>query len=248
MERVQRVDGFGVLEEDPATGLEYHVRNNNRGIPTVIPAVRFWPMEDARYRLDENYVPNYNNYRIVDGEVEITPIQRILVDADLGWTELKEKTRNLVHDAVIPAAGYHFDFAEMMPDLQIKLINNNPKLMGLKHQERNKGVFDGTNFQIMYNTAAKAINFGTDNFVFPSADPTFALIGCKQDTFLTIWEKGATKKQNAKGQDLIEKMKALGMIKSTEIDKITMNYKIVSKWTHVVEIIIEFNDSCDYMN
>lgn len=248
MERVQRVEGFGVPEEDPETGLEYHVKNNDKREPTAIPAIRYLPLEPVQYKMDNHYVPCYNNYKMVDGELVVTPIQRTTVDEDLGWHELKEKTRNLVHDTVIPAAGFFFKFAEMMPDLQIKIVNADPKIMGLKHQERNKGVFDGTNLQIVYNMAAKAINFGTSNFVYPAMDPTFAIVGCRNDTQVTIWSKDFPNRRNAKGQDLIKKMRELGMITSTKIDKIVLNYKIQSKWSHTAEIIIDFHDSCDHMN
>ena len=248
MERVQRVEGFGVPEQDPATGLDYHVKDNEQRMPTAIPAIRFLPLEEVQHRLNNDYRPNYNNYRMVNGKLEVTPIQRIPVDDDLGWQELKEMKRNLVHDTIIPAAGFYFEFAEMMPDLQIKLINNNPKILGLKHQERNKGVFDGTNLQIIYNLAAKAINFTTANFIFPSMDPTFALVGCKQNTKVTIWSKEFPNRKNAKGQDLINKMRELGMISTTKVDKIVLDYKIMSKWTHTAEIIMDFHDSCDYMN
>lgn len=147
----------------------------------------------------------------------------------------------------IPSAGFYFMHADTMPDLQIKIINSTPKVMGLTHQERSKGVFDGTNMQIMYNVAAKSIEFTTANFVFPSADPTFALVGCKHDTKVVIWSEEFTKRRNAKGQDLIDKLKDLKMITCIEIKKIELNYKVVSQWSHVAEVVISFCDTLDFM-
>ena len=80
-------------------------------------------MEEVKYKLDNEYVPTLNNYQMWNGELVVTPIKRIPVDDDFGWTELREKTRNTVHDAMIPAAGFYFLHADTMPDLQIKIIN-----------------------------------------------------------------------------------------------------------------------------
>ena len=41
MERVQRVKGYGNLETDPATNLDYHVEDDDQGKPNCIPAVRY---------------------------------------------------------------------------------------------------------------------------------------------------------------------------------------------------------------
>ena len=247
MERVQRINGFGTHEVDPASNLDYHVRNNDQRIPTAIPSVRYIPMEEVKYKLDNEYVPTLNNYQMWNGELVVTPIKRIPLDDDFGWTELREKTRNTVHDAMIPAAGFYFMHADTMPDLQIKIINSTPKVMGLAHQERNKGVFDGTNMQIIYNLASKCYEFTTANFVYPAADPTHALVGCKHDTKVIIWSEEFSKKRNAKGQDLIDKLIALKMITSAEIKKIELDYKIISKWSHVAELIISFSDALEFL-
>lgn len=247
MERVQRVNGFGTHEVDPASNLDYHVKNNDRRIPTAIPSVRYIPMEEVKFKLDNHYIPTMNNYQMWNGELVVTPIQRTSIDEDFGWSELREKTRNVAHDMIIPSAGFYFMHADTMPDLQVKIINATPKVMGLAHQERNKGIFDGTSMQIMYNVAAKSIEFTTANFVFPSADPTFALVGCKHDTKVMIWSEEFTKRRNAKGQDLIDKLKDLKMITSTDIKKIELNYKVVSKWSHVAEVILSFNDALDFL-
>ena len=247
MERVQRVNGFGTHEVDPANNLDYHVRNNDKRVPTVIPSVRFLPMEEVRYKLDNDYIPTMNNYQKIDGEVIVTPITRTPVDKDFGWVELKEKTRNIAHDTIIPAAGFYFAHADTMPDLQIKIINSTPKVMGFAHQERNKGVFDGTNLQIIYNLAAKSIDFTTANFVFPSVDPTAAIVGCKHDTETTIWSEEFSTRRNALGQDLIDKLKEKKMIKNMEVKMIKLKYKVISKWSHVAEIIISFNDTLEFL-
>lgn len=88
MERVQRVNGFGIHEVDPANNLDYHVRNNDRRIPTAIPSVRYAPLEEVKFKLDNNYVPTMNNYQMWNGKLVVTPIQRTPVDDDFGWTEL----------------------------------------------------------------------------------------------------------------------------------------------------------------
>ena len=204
-------------------------------------------MEEVKFKLDNNYIPTLNNYQMWNGELLVTPIQKVPVDNDFGWTELREQTRNSVHDAIIPAAGFYFMHADTMPDLQIKIVNSTPKVMGLAHQERNKGAFDGTNMQIMYNLASRSIEFTTANFVFPAADPTHALVGCKNDSKIMIWSKDFTKRRNAKGQDLIDKLKELKMITSVEIKEIELNYRVVSKWSHVAEVIIGFHDTLEFM-
>ena len=252
MEGVRRVEGFGFPEIDPETGLLYHVQANNRRIPTAIPAIRFKPLEEVKYKLDNDYVPTYNNYQMVkkgDGEeLKVTPITREAIDNDFSWSELREMTRNTVHNVLIPSAGFYYKHADVMPDINIKMVNATPKVMGFKAQERNKGAFDATNMQIMYNTAAKAIDFTPDHFVVPAVDPTFALIGCKNSFKKVIWSEDFDKRENAKGQDLIELIKGLGMTNNMKTRKIQIDYKATSKWTHTVEIIFEFVDELEYMD
>ena len=256
MERVRRVNGFGTHEVDPENNADYHVSDENRATDgirrvTAIPAVRFHPLEEIQNRLDNNYIPVYNEYKRVkvgqNWEVKVTPKPRIPIDIDFGWHELCEQTRNVVHDATIPSAGFFFKHADVMPDLQIKLVNSTPKVMGFKPQERNKGVFDRANMQIMYNQAGKAINFTANHFVFPAIDPTFALVGCKDSFIQEIWNHNKSPRENATGQDFIDKIKQLGMIISSNIKDITLNYKVISKWTHTAEIVIQFIDEYEFM-
>ena len=252
MEGVRRVSGFGTAETDPETGLEYHVESSSQRIPTAVPAIRYHPLEEVKNKLDNNYVPCYNNYKMVKKgqtwELEVTPINRIPADLDFGWRELCEMTRNTVHDAIIPSAGKYFKHGNVLPDLHIKLVNSTPKVMGFKPQERNKGVFDRTNFQILYNQASKAVDFGTNHFVYPSMDPTFALVGCNHDFEKTIWTKEWDARQNAKGQDLINMASQLEMIISKNLETVKIVYRATSKWTHSVELIMAFTDEFDFMN
>ena len=251
MERVRRVQNFGVPETDPGTNLDYFVADNGQKEPTAIPAIRFRPLEEVQHKLSNEYIPCYNDYQMVkDGQewkLKVTPKIRTPIDIDFGWSELCEMTRNTVHDCLIPSAGFYFAHADVMPDLHIKLVNCTPKVMGFKPQERNKGVFDKANIQILYNQAAKAIDFTTENFVVPAIDPTFALVGCKNNFTQVIWTEEADAKSNAKGQDTINKAKQLGMIISSNIKKVTIDYKATSKWTHTVEIIFAFQDDLAFL-
>ena len=180
-------------------------------------------------------------------ELKVTPIPRESIDNDFSWSELREMTRNTVHDVTIPSAGFYYKHADVMPDIHIKLVNATPKVMGFKAQERNKGAFDSTNMQTMYNTASKAIEFTTAHFVVPAVDPTFALVGCKKDFKTIIWSEEFDRRKNAKGQDLIDKVKMLGMTNNMQVKKIHLDYKATSKWTHTVEIIFEFNDELEFL-
>ena len=121
--------------------------------------------------------------------------------------------------------------------------------MGFKRQERNKGCFDGYNLQAAYNEAGKSINFSSSSsFVYPSIDPTAALIGSRRSFTTEIFNKEWSKTQNRKGNDFIEKLKQMGMIGSLPIQKINLDYQVISKWSHCAEMVILFEDTYEFMN
>ena len=101
--------------------------------------------------------------------------------------------------------------------------------------------------QDVYNSVCKLQNYNENtNFLYPAIKPDAALIGWNKNHHSHIWPRHGSMK--AEADQVIRKMIENKMIRNASIKKVTFDYKIVSEWTHVAEIIVEFSACTNYVS
>lgn len=131
-----RIKGYGFYDEDPRTGRGYYTKDDKKGVPNAVPAVRMArvPLGDVTNRIQSDYRPTLNDYvqiktkdnvelvRVIPKDPENDP-ELVPVELDFGWTELSESRRNTNHSALIHSAGHFISFGKLLPDLLIKMVS-----------------------------------------------------------------------------------------------------------------------------
>ena len=121
--------------------------------------------------------------------------------------------------------------------------------MGFKKNFRNKGAFESSTIQEIYNQICKSIEYDAEtNFVYPSKLVDGALYGWTENKSFKIWPRGPHSKHKKEAEDVIGLLMAKNMINTTPIESIALEYKATTKDTHVAEIKIKFEDSIPELN
>ena len=121
--------------------------------------------------------------------------------------------------------------------------------MGFKKNFRNKGAFESSSIQEVYHQICRSISYDEEtNFVYPSKLVDGALYGWNKNANFKIWPRNSNSSHKLEAEEVIGILMAKDMISTTPIEAITLEYKAVSKETHIAEIKIKFADAVPEIN
>ena len=121
--------------------------------------------------------------------------------------------------------------------------------MGFTRHLRNNGPFVPSAIQEVYDLVGRSLPFDADeNFVYPSKLVDGIMLGWENEKKIQIWPNKSCKVMEKEADKIVKMLKDKEMVNSTPIEKIMLDYKIISKETHVAEISILFEDSYSLMN
>ena len=109
--------------------------------------------------------------------------------------------------------------------------------------KRNKKDFDQKNLQWLYHEICyNLIPFEAQNFLFPAAEPNYALYGWKKSMKTTLFPNVDPRK-NEKIEKIFDELKKRGLVSHVKIAEMELHYHAASQWSHVAEIIVEFENA-----
>ena len=121
--------------------------------------------------------------------------------------------------------------------------------MGFTKHLRNSGPFEPSAIQQIYDLVGRSLPFDADeNFVYPSKLVDGIMLGWENEKKIQIWPNNISKELEKEADKIIKMLKDKEMVTSTPIIKINLDYKIISKETHIAEISFYFEDNFNLMN
>ena len=107
---------------------------------------------------------------------------------------------------------------------------------------RNKKDFDQKNLQWLYhNVCYNLISFEAQNFLYPAIEPNYALYGWKKSMKTTLFPNNNPEK-DVEMKKIFGELKKRGLLSHDEVKQVELHYHAVSRWSHVAEMIFEFEN------
>ena len=109
-------------------------------------------------------------------------------------------------------------------------------------QRRNGVNFNRENLQWLYHRICHdVIPFQENNFVFPAIRPNYALIGWEASIKIDLFPNTDANK-NEEMKKIFNELKEKRLFSHVEVKKMQLHYHVVSKWSHIAELIVEFRN------